>query len=420
MTQAFLILFVTLFILHFALERILSLLNSRHVVAHRGQPPEEVKNAVTKESHARSVEYTLARSRFGHIEATVGAILTALFLFSGWIPWLDSHLRSFSYGEITHGVALILVFTITSSVIGIPMELYETFRIEARFGFNKMTLKTFWFDKLKAFLLMLVIGIPFLFGLLAFIMKTGPWWWLWAALFVMGFQFMLMLLYPLVIAPLFNKFTPLEEGSLKTRLEELAAKCHFATRGIFVMDGSKRSSHSNAYFTGLGKARRIVLFDTLIQQLTIPELSAVLAHEIGHFKKKHIIKMLLLSSLITLVGFYVLSLMIDWPPMYQAFGINAASVPVGILIFSLIGGTFTFWLGPLFHALSRKHEYEADHYAAQETQDAASMENALLKLSEKNLSNLTPHPAFSAYHYSHPTLIERIRALRRNAPPSIG
>ena len=303
------------------------------------------------------------------------------------------------------------MFSFLSGILSLPLELYETFRLEARFGFNQTTTGTFWLDKLKGLLLALVIGVPFLYALLAFVIYTGALWWLWAALFVIAFQLALTIIYPLLIAPLFNKFTPLAEGELKQRLEELARQCAFAVRGIFVMDGSKRSAHSNAYFTGLGRARRIVLYDTLIKQMSVPELAAVLAHEIGHYKKKHILKMLALSSVLTLCGFYVLSLLLYWKPLYAAFRLGAPSVPMGLLVFSLIAGHLAFWAKPFFSWLSRKYEYQADAYAAGQA-GAAPMETALIKLFEKNLSTLLPHPLYSAYHYSHPTLAERIRALR--------
>ncbi len=412
--QIFLSLFLTLFAVRFLLERGLAILNTKYVLSKSREIPKILKGTVSQENYRQSINYTLTRTRFGHLEDAVGSILTLVYLFSGFIPWLYSQAQGLlPLGELGQCVILILIFTILNSLVGLPLEMYETFVIENRFGFNKTTPSTFWLDKLKSLILLFLIGIPFFYFLFIFITRTGPFWWLAAALFVMGFQFLMMILYPIVIAPFFNKFTPLEEGELKIHLENLAKKCQFAACGIFVIDGSKRSSHSNAYFTGIGKARRIVLFDTLIQQLAIGELSAVLAHEIGHYKKKHILKILILSSSLTVIGFYILSLLLNWQPMYQAFGITDSSVAVKILIFSLVGGAFTFWLGPFFNALSRKHEYEADRYAAEQTGQPQTMESALIKLSEKNLSNLTPHPAYSTYHYSHPTLVERITALRR-------
>ncbi len=412
--QIFLILFLIFFVVHFFLERGLAILNVRYVKMQRDRLPEIVREFISPENYNRSIDYTLARSRFGHVEAVVGAVLTLLYLFSGLLPWLQQQSSVFPFGEMTQGVILILSFTLFNAVLHLPMEWYETFYLEARFGFNQTTLKTFWSDKAKTFLLMLTIGIPFLYALLALIMRSGPLWWFWAALFVIGFQLLMMLLYPLWIAPWFNRFTPLGEGDLKRSLEELAQRCAFATRGIFVMDGSKRSTHSNAYFTGMGRSRRIVLFDMLIQQLNIPELVAVLAHEIGHYKKKHVLKSLLITSTFTFLGFYILSWLMNWVPMYQAFGISGPSVPVGILIFGLTAETFVFWLKPIFNVLSRRFEYEADSYAVVQMKEIDFLKTALLKLFEKNLATLTPHPAYSTYHYSHPTLIERITALQNH------
>jgi STE24 endopeptidase len=411
--QWVLILFLGLFALHFLLERTLSFLNLRHVMAHRDRVPKILEGAISPDNYLKSIEYTRARTKFGHFDAIFGAILTLVYLFSGWIPWLHGWIRSMGLSEMTSGVLLILSFVLIHGIIQLPVDWYQTFHLEGRFGFNRTTVKTFGTDKVKGWSLSFLIGAPFLYGLFWFMTKSGEGWWLWASMFVIGFQLLMVVLYPLVIAPLFNKFSPLQDGDLKQKLEDLARRCRFATQGIFVMDGSKRSTHSNAYFTGFGKARRIVFFDTLIQQLSVAELLAVLAHEIGHYKKKHILKMVFLSSAFTLLGFFILSYVIDWKPFYQAFGISEVSLPVGLLLVGLVAGEFTFWLSPLFNALSRKHEYEADAFAAEQTQDPQSMETSLLKLSEKNLSNLTPHPAYSAYHYSHPTLIERIQALRR-------
>lgn len=407
-------LFLAMFAAHFGLERLLSILNIRHVLAHRDGVPAALQGKVSIETQARSVEYTLARAKFGHVAAVYDALVLLAVLFGGVLPWLDARIAGVVTGELTRGVVLLFAASVAGGLLHLPLELYSTFVLEERFGFNKTDAKTFLLDKIKALIVGVVIGVPFMYGLLSFMHYSGPLWWVWAALFVIGFQFLMMVLYPLFIAPLFNKFTPLGDGELKAKLEDLAQRTNFATRGIFVMDGSKRSSHSNAYFTGFGRARRIVLFDTLIQQMSVAELAAVLAHEIGHFKLKHIPKMLILSTLMTLAGFFALNLLLNFAPMYRAFGIAEPNVALGLLLFSLIAGEFTFWAGPLFNRLSRKHEYEADAFAAQQT-SAEPMETALIKLHEKNLSTTVPHPAYSAYHYSHPTLIERIGALRRSS-----
>jgi STE24 endopeptidase len=243
---------------------------------------------------------------------------------------------------------------------------------------------------------------------------TGSFWWLWAFLFITLFQLLVIVIFPTFIAPWFNKFEPLQEGELRTRILALAEQVGFKTSGIFAMDGSKRSSHSNAYFTGIGKSKRIVLFDTLLDQMSIDQSLAVLAHEMGHYKMKHIQRMLIVQTVFLLVGLYVLSWLLDWQPLYAAFGLTP-SHHAALVLFSLLSGTMTFFLGPLMHLLSRKHEYEADRFAALTLRDGKAMEGALIDLTVKNLSNLTPHPWYSAYHYSHPTPAERIRAIRQCA-----
>ncbi|HLX61350.1 MAG TPA: M48 family metallopeptidase [Planctomycetota bacterium] len=409
------IVFLVFFALEVILERALALLNVLHVKAHAARVPDALKNIVSEETYRKSIDYTLARARFGHVAAFEGAVLKLVFLFSGLLPWLSGFVQTHVKNEYLSGAAFLMLFGFIGAVASTPLDLYNTFEIEAKFGFNKTTFRTWLLDRVKAAALSVLIGVPFIVTLLWLTLRAGPLWWLWAALFMIGFQFLLMILYPLLIAPLFNKFTPLEEGELSRALKELAERCHFAARGIYVMDGSKRSAHSNAYFTGLGTARRIVLFDTLVAQLSVPELSAVLAHEIGHYKLKHIPKGLLLSCAMTLGGFFVLSLILHWPPLYAAFGwpvdfYSALGIAQGFLLCSLIAGPLTFWTKPLANALSRKFEYEADGFAKAQT-GAEPMRGALLKLSEENLSNPTPHPLFSAYHYSHPSLLERLSAL---------
>ncbi len=403
--------FLIFFAIHVLLERVLSLLNSRYIYARRATVPEAAREIMTPETYAKSIEYALTRARFGHVAAFIGAGETLFFLFSGFIPMLHDFIRSFGFEPLTAGVLLIGGYGLTAMFLNLPLQLYSTFRIEARFGFNTTTPKTFWLDRIKGLAIGLVLGVPLLYALIAFILFSGPLWWLWAGLAVIAFQVVMMILAPIIIMPLFNKFTPLQDGELKTRLEQLAQHCAFAASGIFVMDGSKRSAHSNAFFTGLGKGRRIVLFDTLIAQMNTEELAAVLAHEIGHYKKKHILKTVAISSVLTFVGFFILSLLLDWKPLYAAFNVGAPAKSVGLLVFLLISGDFTFWVDPFFSALSRKHEYEADAYAAAQT-SAAPMGSALLKLTEKNLGTLNPHPVYSAYHYSHPTVLERIAALK--------
>jgi len=416
----FLYAFLAFFVLEFLIERTLALMNERHTASFRGRMPDALKGLVTPETFEKSIDYTLARSKFGHFVAVYSAILTLFFLLSGLIiPTVSmvgqvmQEKRVFGgfVDERWAGVIALLMFALINGLLRLPLSFYSTFVLEERFGFNKTTGLTFALDRIKGLAIGLVLGVPFLWVIMWLVTSAGDLWWLYAAVFVVAVQFVMMILGPLVIMPLFHKFSPLPDGELKRELEDLSQRCTFTVRGLFVMDGSKRSAHSNAFFTGMGKARRIVLFDTLVSQLSVKELAAVLAHEIGHYKLKHIPKSLALSVLMTFAGFFVLGQMIDWDPMYQAFGVGLKSQEKGLLIFFLTSGSFLFWLAPLFSALSRKHEYEADAYAKAQTA-AEPMGGALLKLSEKNLSNYVPHPWYSAWNYSHPTLLERLAALR--------
>jgi STE24 endopeptidase len=300
------------------------------------------------------------------------------------------------------------------SFAGLPTSLYSTFALESRFGFNKMTLALYFADKLKASALGLLIGVPFLLILFWLMDATGDYWWLWAFAFITAFQLLMIVIFPTFIAPWFNKFEALPEGEFRRRILALAQQVGFQTSGIYSMDGSKRSAHSNAYFTGIGKSKRIVLFDTLIDQMTIEQGLAVLAHEMGHYKMKHIQRMLIVQSIVLLVGLYALSRLIDFEPIYRAFGLMP-SHHAALVLFSLLSSSFTFFLSPLMNVLSRKHEYEADHFATRTLRHGKPMEEALINLTVKNLSNLTPHPWYSAYHYSHPSPVERIKAIRQLA-----
>jgi STE24 endopeptidase len=298
------------------------------------------------------------------------------------------------------------------SLASLPSDLYSTFGIESRFGFNKTTLSLYFLDKLKGLILGIMIGGPFLYVVLWLMQATGEYWWIWAFVFIAMFQLLMIIIFPTFIAPWFNKFEPLPSGELRDRIMALAKQIGFKASGIFVMDGSKRSAHSNAYFTGIGKAKRIVLFDTLIEQMTIDQGLAVLAHEMGHYKMKHIRRMMLVQSVILFVGLYFLGRLVNYEPVFTAFGLQPSN-HAALVLFSLISGPFTFYLGPLVNLLSRKHEYEADRFAAITLGNGKPMEEALINLTVKNLSNLTPHPWYSAYHYSHPTPTERIGAIRQ-------
>ena len=397
-------------------------LNQSHVLAHAGAVPEAFKGVMDEATYAKSVRYTLAKGRLDQIAGTWGSVVLVAVLFSGLLPWgfhgFDQRLGSSAWAM----AAFLLVTSVALSLPSLPLEWYDQFRLEERFGFNTTTQKLWWMDRLKGLLLGIVLGYPLLALILKLVEWMGPWWWLWGWGALLGFQLLMMVLAPVLILPLFNKFTPLPEGSLRERLLKLAERTHFRARSIQVMDGSKRSRHSNAFFTGFGGFRKIVLFDTLIQQLAELELEAVLAHEIGHFKKKHIPKTLLVSALGSLAGFWLVSLLATQEWFYRSFGFEPGSIVPALLLFGLVSGVITFWFSPVAHWWSRRNEYQADAFAAGVMNEPRSLIGALRKLNEKNLSNLTPHPLYSGFYYSHPTLLERERALaseqRRDLQPS--
>lgn len=391
-------------------------LNALHVQAHAGAVPEAFKGIVDDAAYAKSVQYTLAQARLDHVEAAYDTLVLLLALFSGLLPW--------AYGWFTPAVgssawalaAFLFVTGVALALPGLPLDWYAQFRLEERFGFNTTTQKVWWLDRLKGLLLGLVLGYPLLVLVLKLFDWTGRGWWLWTWAALLLFQLLMAVLAPVLILPLFNKFTPLPDGSLRTRLLALAGHTGFRAKAIQVMDGSKRSRHSNAFFTGFGRWRRIILFDTLIQQLAEPELEAVLAHEIGHFKKRHIPKLLAASALGSLGGFYLLSLLARQPWFYRSFGFDPGNIAPALLLFGLLAGVVTFWLSPLAHWWSRRYEYQADAFAAAVMDEPRALIGALRKLNEKNLSNLNPHPLYSSFYYSHPTLLERERALLKVAP----
>ena len=394
-----------------ATELWLASLNCRHVLAHADEMPKAVHGIIDEPTYKKSVAYTLAKGWLGNIEGTCNTAVLLAVLFSGVLPWAF-HLFSHGPGQPAWAMAAFLFAAgFAVSLPGWPFDWYAQFRLEQKFGFNTTTPKIWWSDRLKGLLLALVLGYPLLVLILKIVQWTGVWWWLWAWGAVLAFQLLMSVLAPVLILPLFNKFTPLPEGGLRERLLDLARRTQFRAQSIQLMDGSKRSRHSNAFFTGFGRFRKIVLFDTLVQQLTGPELEAVLAHEIGHFKKKHIPKMLVFSAVCSLAGFYLISVLARQEWFYRAFGFEPGNVAPALLLFGLLAGTITFWFSPLIHWWSRRYEYQADAFAARVMSGTQSLVGALRKLNEKNLSNLTPHPCYSGFYYSHPTLLEREQAL---------
>jgi STE24 endopeptidase len=416
--QLFAIIALVLILAQLATELWLSRLNQRHVRAHSNEVPPAFCGIIDEATYRRSVDYTLAKSRFGDIVNVFDAMVLIAVLFTSVLPWAFGTFGG-SVGTSTLAMAGFLFLTGTAlSIPGLPLAWYAQFKIEQRFGFNTTNMKTWVVDRIKGLLLALLLGYPLIVLVLKLIEWTGANWWVWAAAVVIVFQLLLLLIAPAIIMPLFNKFTPLPEGTLRGRLFALAQRTHFPTRSVEVMDGSKRSRHSNAFFTGFGHFRKIVLFDTLIAQLTEPELESVLAHEIGHYKRRHIIKMLSVSIVGIIMAFAAIAWLAGQQWFYRAFGFEhhagfaAANVVPAMLLFALLAGTITFWVSPLIHVWSRHFEYEADAFAGDTMGETQSLVQALRKLSEKNLSNLTPHPFYSRFYYSHPTLLERERALQ--------
>ena len=388
-----------------------------HVTTHRSTVPAQFKDRLELAAHQKAADYTVAQTRFGRLALASEIVVLLAFTFGGGLQALHD-LWSGHVDGLTYGVALIFSAMAISSLVDLPFALYRQFVIEQQFGFNRMTLRLFLTDQLKQTALGLVIGTPVLLAVLWLMAKMGSLWWLYVWLFWCGFNLLILFLYPTWIAPLFNKFTPLEDAPLKARIEALLERCGFASSGLFVMDGSKRSNHGNAYFTGFGKTKRIVFFDTLLGRLQPTEVEAVLAHELGHFKHRHVIKRIALLFSMSLVFLAVLGQLIDAPWFYQGLGVQAQNTAMALLLFFFVVPVFTFLLTPLMSLLSRRHEFEADRYAGEHA-SADALIKALVKLYEENAATLTPDPLHSLFYDSHPPAalrIERLARLTQQAP----
>jgi len=392
----------------------LAYLNERHVRARGDAVPETLAGVVDETTYHRAVRYTLAKGRFSRWADTYDVLVLALVLFTGVLAWSYDMWQGVANQTVwAQAFYLFLVATILS-LLSWPFSWYSQFHLEERFDFNTTTPKLWIIDRIKGLLLSLALGYPLLAVVLVLAEKSGTYWWLWAWLVLVSFQLVMSVLAPVLILPLFNRFTPLPDGELRDRLFDLAKRTDFAARDIFIMDGSRRSKHSNAFFTGLGRYRRIILFDTLVNELTPPELEAVLAHEIGHFRKRHVLVLFGFSSLASLVAFALIGWLAQVGSLALAFGFDPASgalLPT-LLLTALLAGTVTFWFSPLMNRLARAFEFQADRFAAQAMGEWESLTEALRKLNRSNLSNFTPHPLYSAVYYSHPALLEREQALR--------
>jgi STE24 endopeptidase len=408
--NSFTLIFLLALAICYATQFWLSKRQSDYVASHRSAVPDAFKDRVSLEAHQKAADYTIEKGKLGTIDSiisivvllalTIGGGINASFVF--WTAQVTSPLWA--------GVLALATVFLVMTLIDLPTSWYQTFVIEEKYGFNKSTVKQFIKDHLMQLGLSAAIGLPILALILWVMDSVGSLWWLWAWAIIMGFSLLMSWLFPTVIAPLFNKFTPMQEGSLKDRIQGLLARCGFNSQGIFIMDGSKRSGHGNAYFTGLGNNKRIVFFDTLVNSLDEEELEAVLAHELGHFKRKHVIKMLVATSVMSLISLAILGWLINEPWFYNGLGVEQPSNAAALLLFMLVSPVFTFFMQPISAYFQRKFEFEADDFAAANAK-ATKMISGLVKLYEENASTLTPDPLYSAFHYSHPPAAIRIAHL---------
>lgn len=413
--ETFSILFIFALLLSLIVQLWLSNRQSKAILSHRATVPEAFSQQITLEQHQKAADYTMAKLAVNKVELVYGAILLVLWTLGGGLDLIDTFLRSYAYSEIITGLAVIFGIILISAVIDLPFTLYRTFKIEQRFGFNRMTAIQFIKDMIMQTILTLVLAVPLVAGIL-WLMRdvldqaTSSLWWVYVWAVLLSFGLLISWIFPTFIAPLFNKFIPLENKELRERITTLMNRCGFASNGIFVMDGSKRSSHGNAYFTGLGKNKRIVFFDTLLETLEPNEVEAVLAHELGHFKHHHVRKGLILNAVITLVGLAILAWLIKQDAFYHALGVSTASTYMALILFSMVMPLFSIYLQPVMSYLSRKHEFEADDFAAEQSQ-AQTLIKALVKLYRDNANTLTPDPLYSAFHDSHPPAPVRVAHL---------
>jgi STE24 endopeptidase len=390
----------------------------RHVGAHADAVPAQFADRVSLDAHRRAAAYTIEKTRLGLVDTAVGAILLVALTLLGGIDWIAGQLSLVPIGEFARQIAIVAAVLLLVGLVDLPFAWYRQFRIEQKFGFNRMTLPLWLADLAKSLLLTALLGLPLLAAVLWLMDRAGPAWWLYAWLLWVGFNALVLVLYPTVIAPLFNRFEPLKDGGLAERIAALLARTGFSSKGVFVMDGSRRSAHGNAYFTGLGRAKRIVFFDTLIERLQPAEVEAVLAHELGHFKLRHIAKRLAFSFLASLAFLALLGWLITQTWFYTGLGVTpsvtGSNHGVALVLFALVLPVFTFVFAPIASLLSRKHEFEADAFAARHA-SARDLVSALVKLYQDNASTLTPDPLHSAFYDSHPPASIRIERLAQHA-----
>lgn len=416
--QTFTLIFLIALLLTTLTQVWLSVRHIRHVRIHQDRVPEEFASQISLADHQKAADYTCAKTRAGYPGILLHAGLLLVFTLGGGLNALSEFWAGWLSDPLAHGMVLIISTFFIMSVAEIPLSYYRTFVIEEQFGFNKMTPTMFFADLIKQSALGLLLGAPLLLCVLWLMEKMGESWWLYAWFAWIAFNLFVLAIFPTWIAPLFNKFTPLEDATLKARIEQLMKKCGFKASGLFVMDGSRRSNHGNAYFTGFGKTKRIVFFDTLLARLNPSEIEAVLAHELGHFKHRHVIKRIVISFAMSLVFFWILGYLMGQGWFYEGLGVEVASIPstaMALLLFFLVMPVFTFLLHPISSIYSRKHEFEADAYAAQNS-SAHDLIQALVKLYQDNAATLTPDPLHSAFYDSHPPASIRVAHLQSQEP----
>ena len=416
-TLALSLLFATAVALQWLLRVWLVSRQVRHVATHRGAVPPAFAHRISLSAHQKAADYTQAKAKVSLIDITLSAAVLLCWTLLGGLDWLNRWLLASMGPGLWQQLALLACFAVISALIELPLSLYQTFRLEQRFGFNQMTPGLWLSDLLKSTLVAAIIGLPLAALILWLMGSTGPLWWLWAWGAWTAFNLLLMWIFPSFIAPLFNKFEPLADEGLKSRVTRLMERCGFAAKGLFVMDGSRRSAHANAYFTGFGNSKRVVFFDTLLRQLSPGEVEAVLAHELGHFKHKHISKRMVLMFGVSLLGFALLGWLSQQMWFYTGLGVSVLLGPemgiatdnnaLALLLFMLAVPVFSFFVTPLMSAMSRRDEFEADAYAMQQA-DGAQLASALLKLYEDNASTLTPDPWYVSFYYSHPPAVDRL------------
>ena len=373
--------------------------------------PAEFSEKITLEQHQKAAQYTQAKLLVNHFEIIFSTLVLLIWTLGGGLNWLDTIWQTQGFDTINTGVLFIISLMVIGSAIDLPFSIYRTFALEQKFGFNKMTMGTFIGDLFKGLLLMLIIGLPLVYAILWLMNEMGEFWWAYVWLVLTGFSLLMFWLYPSYIAPIFNKFKPLDNLELKVKIDSLLIRTGFKSDGVFVMDGSKRSSHGNAYFTGIGKNKRIVFFDTLLEGMEDKEVEAILAHELGHFHHKHIRKHMISSFTISLLGLALLGYLINQPWFFNGLGVQTMSNHTALILFTLTLPVFSFFIAPISNALSRKHEFEADSFAAKHT-NADDLISSLVKLYRDNASTLTPDRLYSAFHDSHPSATIRINHLK--------